>query len=171
MFPPPILDSVHLTDPHLLSISLLLSYSSLFAHFSCFALRTPRSLLALLTSLFALRTLCLALRNPFLPTFSPYHAPYFVRRAVQTEDISHSSGAYDGSSTNPDTSTNQIEQEKDVNFKKSSANKETSEMATKGEMGQQSTRRPSKQQQSKPDREDLGATEARKQGGRGGQKQ
>ncbi|SPO27146.1 uncharacterized protein UTRI_10608_B [Ustilago trichophora] len=86
--------------------------------------------------------------------------------AGSTEDIANSKAAYDGSSTNPDTSTSQIESETHANFNSSSANRKTSEMATKTH--HQSNRRPSKQQQHKPDRTDFGATEARKQGGRGG---
>lgn len=85
----------------------------------------------------------------------------------QTEDIANSEGAYDGSRTNPHSSTNKIEHETQANFNSSSANAETSEYAAKTE--HQSDRRPSKQQQNKPDRSDFGATEARKQGGRGGQ--
>ncbi|TKY87843.1 hypothetical protein EX895_003424 [Sporisorium graminicola] len=83
-----------------------------------------------------------------------------------TEEIANSEGAYDGSSTNPSTSTSQIENETDADFGSSSANAETSEMATKAQ--HQSNRRPSKQQQSTPDKSNFGATEARKQGGRGG---
>ncbi|CDW96253.1 hypothetical protein [Sporisorium scitamineum] len=86
--------------------------------------------------------------------------------AGSTEDIANSNSAYDGSQTNPSSSTSEIEKETDANFNTSSANAETSEMATKAQ--HQSNRRPSKQQQSKPDRADFGATEARKQGGRGG---
>ncbi|SPO27491.1 uncharacterized protein UTRI_10608 [Ustilago trichophora] len=86
--------------------------------------------------------------------------------AGSTEDIANSKGAYDGTSTNPNTSTSQIESETSANFDSSSANKETSEMATKSH--HQSDRQPSKQKQHKPDRTDFGATEASKQGGRGG---
>ncbi|SPC67434.1 uncharacterized protein UHOD_03454 [Ustilago sp. UG-2017b] len=86
-----------------------------------------------------------------------------------TEDIANTESAYDGNKTNPDTSASAIENETDANFSSSSANKETSEMATKQQ--HQNGRRPSKQQQSTPDRSDFGATEARKQGGRGGSNQ
>ncbi|EST04707.1 hypothetical protein PSEUBRA_005986 [Kalmanozyma brasiliensis GHG001] len=83
-----------------------------------------------------------------------------------TEDIANSDGAYDGSRTNPHASTSKIESETDADFDQSSANQKTSELASKQQ--HQSNRRPSKQQQSQPDRDDFGASEARKQGGRGG---
>lgn len=84
---------------------------------------------------------------------------------LQTEDIANSNAAYDGRKTDPDSSTAQVEQETDADFGASSANRETSRMATQAQ--HQSDRRPSKQQQETPDRTDFGASKARKQHGDG----
>ncbi|KIS69542.1 uncharacterized protein UMAG_02080 [Mycosarcoma maydis] len=78
--------------------------------------------------------------------------------AGSTEEIANSQGAYDGSRTNPESSTSKIESETHANFDSSSANKEASDMATKAQ--HQSDRRPSKQEQSQPDTSHFGASGA-----------
>lgn len=90
----------------------------------------------------------------------------FADSTAQTEDIANSSGAYDGSKTNPDSATSKIEKEKDVDFDQSSADSESSKAATKAQTS--SAAKPSKQQQKSASKSDFGATAARKQGGRGG---
>ncbi|KAJ9480190.1 hypothetical protein PHBOTO_003419 [Pseudozyma hubeiensis] len=85
-----------------------------------------------------------------------------------TEEIANSEGAYDGSRTSPQSSSSKIESETSADMSSSSADASTSAAPTKST--HQSDRRPSKQQQSTPDKSNFGATEARKQGGRGSSK-